>query len=206
MLSVVLNKCEPFISYGFWTTNVTHNNDQYPFSKEHLRHRFGEMWCVYCTLVTIKAKQKKHTQLTHKRRQLHMLIAFDKTLHVPSVHQLYPYRTITIATTTKQQQQHHQHQHRWGGQYRYPKFNGSLLAVRCCFFLLAHSYTLEMCFASRSFVFIHSTFSCSRRIFHFVCAGDVMFVCFLFFVAFSIDARTECSLSLSVKFMRVKTA
>lgn len=81
-----------------WTTNVTHNNDQYPFTKTALTPSVRRD--VVCTLATVKAihnatkesermKKKTHTH-THNIQATTTTHAhcFDKTLHVPSVHQL----------------------------------------------------------------------------------------------------------------------
>lgn len=112
MVNVLLNKCEPFISYGFRTTNVTHNNDQYPFSKEHLRHSVRRD--VVCTLATVKAihnatkgkrtrreaKRKNNIYNSHTTDDNYTCSLLSIKLCMCQVYTSYPYRTITIATAT----------------------------------------------------------------------------------------------------------
>lgn len=178
------------------TTNVTHNNDQYPFCKEHLRHRFGDM--MVCTLATVKAihnatkeyerEQQKTTTTaaaSHKR-QLHMLIASIKVC-MCQVYSSYPCRTITIATATT------------------TLVRRAIPLSQIQWFSILVSCMLEISFCtlirSLSFSFIHlplytlfhfiSSYHIARWIFHFVCTVCVWCVlyCWLLFVTISIDAQ-----------------
>lgn len=130
-----------------------------------------------------------------------MLIAFDKTLHVPSV-------VLQLSVQDDNDSNNNNNNISEAGNtvilnsmVLYLLF-GAVFFV-CSLIRVHWKYGLRL---ARSSSFIQHSLAPDGFSILFVLEMLCSFACFLFFVAFSIDARTECSLSLSVKFMRVKTA